>query len=847
MRQYKNICTKENFEAEFQYLKLATLIYNKFLGWYDSYDQLCELQAEEGKYAIVGNTLTDAVVYEGTSSCWESTGVLFFQKFIDDFVSSEVTLTDEQKRTICVLIGASYGSEGGSGSGSGSGGTIDIEKYLKEVGKYLKAGNHISITNNTISCLLEPGDGIAINNNKISCTDTKVFEIVNELPISNIKDDKIYLLDEGNGKFSQYVYSGGGWNNITPKAETVIPTEGGDITKEQILQLLGFDRNNSTQYLRKDGQWATPPDTNTTYNNATQSEAGLMSALDKKKLDTLQNVTAASLLDYSSDTTTFLRHDGEWATPPNTSYNVATQSSDGLLSAADKTKLDSLTAFNKTSILSKLEAGNDTTKFLRNDGQWAVPPDNDTTYNPATSTTNGLMSAEDKRKLDSLVENSGNASGETTVFNYQTNPYNIPEDSKLLEISPYTYIKVQLQGTLYESNRPQGYLFAQLGSQPTILNLDCPNYLANAGDYYEELLPTKRTSLKNGKDVRSYGSGNAEYLSMGTLSNSLGGIVGKLSTISPYLHIGKYHKSGVDIGLPNNDIIQIDNNSPTTINNSIYTYQASHKESSGNSGNSVEVYCTHLRLPVLDGKPHIITYLGGAKLLQPSETFYKEYLLLNPNDSYENRLIVNSPNYYTGDGFVPSKTYEESGQFTLYYVEEYDATFNETLPKQILYRGGYSNLVREEYDGTLADGYGRLYGYGYKGIFIGFRRYGDYTKNFEMYSKISILNNETILTVNNSQSQSIYISPNKQSSLIGDISHYGSNYFTGDIKDSSGISSIKFKTIYKIEIRSAWLSDDDYDGMSFFDIHGNNQESDFILTPLKEQIQIVNKETTETP
>lgn len=41
----------------------------------------------------------------------------------------------------------------------------------------------------------------------------------------------------------------------------------------------------NTQYLRGDGTWATP--TNTTYNNATQSTAGLMSATDKTKLDGL--------------------------------------------------------------------------------------------------------------------------------------------------------------------------------------------------------------------------------------------------------------------------------------------------------------------------------------------------------------------------------------------------------------------------------------------------------------------------------------------------------------------------------------------------------------------------------
>ena len=553
MRQYKNICTKENFEAEFQYLKLATLIYNKFIGWYDSFDQLCELQAEEGKYAIVGETLTDAVVYEGTSSCWESTGVLFFQKFIDDFVSSEVTLTDEQKRAICVLIGTSYGSGEGSGSGSGSGGTIDIEKYLKEVGKYLKAGNYISITNNTISCLLEPGDGIAINNNKISCTDTKVFEIVNELPTSNIKDDKIYLLDEGNGKFSQYVYSGGGWNNITPKAEVVIPDgSGGDITKEQILQLLGFDRNNNTQYLRKDGQWVTPPDTNTTYNNATQSEAGLMSALDKKKLDALQNVTAASLLGYGSDTTKYLRNDGQWATPPDTKYNNATTSSSGLLSADDKRKLDSLSDLTKDKVLTLLGKGSDTTKYLRNDGQWEVPAK--TTYNNATQSESGLMSAEDKKKLDKLDPD------KPIIIGGNGNSYGVPNGSSLINFNPYTYVKVTLRGT---SQYPLWSDFfnkrCSLHPQLSSNTGSCYQKLTKNGDYYEELLPTKRSALMNGEDKYSYEDGREQYLSTS---------LEKITEGKPWLCLGMYTEDqGSNDTLSGNDIIQLDEDAPILLSN----------------------------------------------------------------------------------------------------------------------------------------------------------------------------------------------------------------------------------------------------------------------------------------
>lgn len=40
----------------------------------------------------------------------------------------------------------------------------------------------------------------------------------------------------------------------------------------------------------------------------------------------------------------FLRGDGTWAAPANTTYNVATQSANGLMSSADKTKLDGVAA-----------------------------------------------------------------------------------------------------------------------------------------------------------------------------------------------------------------------------------------------------------------------------------------------------------------------------------------------------------------------------------------------------------------------------------------------------------------------------------------------------------------------
>lgn len=52
------------------------------------------------------------------------------------------------------------------------------------------------------------------------------------------------------------------------------------------------------RYLRSDGAWAVPPDTNTTYAAATQSAQGLMSAADKKKLDGIASGATANSLTW---------------------------------------------------------------------------------------------------------------------------------------------------------------------------------------------------------------------------------------------------------------------------------------------------------------------------------------------------------------------------------------------------------------------------------------------------------------------------------------------------------------------------------------------------------------------
>lgn len=108
-------------------------------------------------------------------------------------------------------------------------------------------------------------------------------------------------------------------------------------------------------------------DTNTTYANmkaATASAAG-----------------AAGLVPApaAGEQTSFLRGDGTWVVPTNTTYGLASTTANGLLR----------------------QLNGSTSSFMRGDGTWATPPD--TTYAVANESTNGLMAAADKKTMNRLI------------------------------------------------------------------------------------------------------------------------------------------------------------------------------------------------------------------------------------------------------------------------------------------------------------------------------------------------------------------------------------------------------------------------------------------------------------
>ena len=94
--------------------------------------------------------------------------------------------------------------------------------------------------------------------------------------------------------------------------------------------------------------------TDTTYSNATQNSAGLMSASDKSKLDGIQN--GADSVSFTRNLTSGTKigtitingtgTDLYCETNTDTTYSNATTSSAGLMSASDKVKLDNLTDTN---------------------------------------------------------------------------------------------------------------------------------------------------------------------------------------------------------------------------------------------------------------------------------------------------------------------------------------------------------------------------------------------------------------------------------------------------------------------------------------------------------------------
>ena len=134
--------------------------------------------------------------------------------------------------------------------------------------------------------------------------------------------------------------------------------------------------------------------TDTKYSNATTGTSGLMSATDKAKLDGI--TTSADSVSFSRSLTSGTKVGtitiNGTATDLYAPTNTDTKYSDMVGATASTAGTHGLVP---------APAAGAATRYLRSDGTWQVPPN--TTYGVATTGSNGLMSAADKTKLDGIA------------------------------------------------------------------------------------------------------------------------------------------------------------------------------------------------------------------------------------------------------------------------------------------------------------------------------------------------------------------------------------------------------------------------------------------------------------
>lgn len=198
-------------------------------------------------------------------------------------------------------------------------------------------------------------------------------------------------------------------------------------------------------------------------NSVTQSVAGLMSAADKVKLDGL-NINNVSNISFSSDaakvTATISKDNGNAAdTSTTVNLPVASSTSAGSMSATDKIELDRISTANfalRAVTPTTSTVGIAASKTTISSGASAA---NNITLPAATQSVAGVMTAADKVKLDVTLPNLID-SNKTNIDNYTVNGFKISTNPVLdgADIKITGYTKPSTTGALAAADSVNGAL-----------------------------------------------------------------------------------------------------------------------------------------------------------------------------------------------------------------------------------------------------------------------------------------------------------------------------------------------------------------------------------------------------
>lgn len=157
-------------------------------------------------------------------------------------------------------------------------------------------------------------------------------------------------------------------------------------------------------------------------------------------------------------------------------------------------------------------------RYLRSDGTWQVPPDTNTTYSAATTSSAGLMSASDKAKLDGIASGANKTTVDSALSSTSTNPVqNKVINSALAGKAASSHTHSASQVTGLTANRA---LVSDSNGHPTVSAVTSTEL-----GYLDGVTSSIQNQL-NGKAASSH-SHSASQITSGTLSAD------RIPTLSP--------------------------------------------------------------------------------------------------------------------------------------------------------------------------------------------------------------------------------------------------------------------------------------------------------------------------
>lgn len=304
-------------------------------------------------------------------------------------------------------------------------------------------------------------------------------------------------------------------SNITLTPDTANDKVTIGITKANVTAALGY----------------TPSESDTTYNIATTDTDGLMSSEDKTKLNGI--ATGANKYTHPAYTA---KSSGLYKITVDATGHVSAVSA---VAKADITALgipaqdtNTWTAFKGATTSAAGTAGyvpapaaGAATRYFRSDGTWATPPN--TTYNSATTSSAGLMSAADKTKLDGIATGANKYTLPTASSSTLGGVKTTSAVTSTAGLTPCPIIS----GVPYYKDTNTTYTLSSFGITATaaeLNKLDGVTATATEINYIDGVTSNIQTQL-NGKAASSHNH-SASNITSGTLPLSRGGTGGASAT-----------------------------------------------------------------------------------------------------------------------------------------------------------------------------------------------------------------------------------------------------------------------------------------------------------------------------